>query len=78
MGKGSAPRPMPNRAKFENNFDAIFNKKEDNMFEVSSEKKPKSEIMRRMRERRKSEGLTELTVWVTAQQKLAIEAILQA
>tara|TARA_R110000803_G_scaffold39361_3_gene84976 strand:- start:996 stop:1232 length:237 start_codon:yes stop_codon:yes gene_type:complete len=78
MGKGSAPRPMPNRAKFENNFDAIFNKEENNMLEVSSEKKPKSEIMRRMRERRKSEGLTELTVWVTAQQKLAIEAILQA
>ena len=29
-GKGSSPRPMPNREQFDKNFDAIFNKhKED-------------------------------------------------
>lgn len=28
MGKGSTARPIPDRKKFESNWDAIFNKKE--------------------------------------------------
>ncbi len=72
MGKGSAPRPMPDKEAFDKNFDAVFNKVFD------SGPKPKAQIMREMRERRNKEGMTELHVWVTPQQKLAIEAILQA
>ena len=29
MGKGSAPRPIPDRDKYASNFDAIFGKKKD-------------------------------------------------
>jgi len=29
MGKGSSPRPIPDRKKFEENFDRIFGKKKD-------------------------------------------------
>jgi hypothetical protein len=68
MGKGSAPRPMPDKETFDKNFDAVFN----------SGPKPKAQIMREMRERRNNEGMTELHLWVTPQQKLAIEAILEA
>ena len=28
MGKGSSPRPIPNRKQFEDNWDRIFKKKE--------------------------------------------------
>jgi hypothetical protein len=28
MGKGSSPRPIPNRKKFEDNWDNIFGKKD--------------------------------------------------
>jgi len=28
MGKGSVPRPIPDREKFQSNWDAIFKKKE--------------------------------------------------
>lgn len=72
MGKGSAPRPMPDKEAFDKNFDAVFNKVFD------SGPKPKAQIMREMRERRNNDGMTELHVWVTPQQKLAIEAILEA
>ena len=68
MGKGSAARPLPDRETFSKNFDAVFN----------SGPKPKAQIMREMRERRNNEGMTELNIWVNPQQKLAIEAILQA
>jgi hypothetical protein len=68
MGKGSAARPLPDRETFSKNFDAVFN----------SGPKPKAQIMREMRERRNNEGMTELHLWVTPQQKLAIEAILEA
>jgi hypothetical protein len=63
---------MPDKEAFDKNFDAVFNKVFD------SGPKPKAQIMREMRERRNKEGMTELHVWVTPQQKLAIEAILQA
>jgi len=72
MGKGSAPRPMPDKEAFDKNFDVVFNKASD------SGPKPKAQIMREMRERRNNEGMTELNIWVNPQQKLAIEAILQA
>jgi hypothetical protein len=68
MGKGSAARPLPDRETFSKNFDAVFN----------NGPKPKAQIMREMRERRNNEGMTELHLWVTPQQKLAIEAILEA
>ena len=68
MGKGSAARPLPDRETFSKNFDAVFN----------SGPKPKAQIMREMRERRNNEGMTELHLLVTPQQKLAIEAILEA
>ena len=68
-GKGSAPRPMPNRETYESNFDAIFR---------SKEKKPKdkAEMMREMRERRKGEGLTEISVWVTPEQEKQVMELL--
>ena len=68
-GKGSAPRPMPNRETYESNFDAIFR---------SKEKKPKdkAQMMRDMRERRKTEGLTELTIWVTPEQEKQVMELL--
>ena len=37
MGKGSAPRPIPDRDKYASNFDAIFGKKKDK--EVSTNDK---------------------------------------
>jgi hypothetical protein len=37
MGKGSAPRPIPDRDKYASNFDAIFGKKKDK--EVSTDDK---------------------------------------
>lgn len=67
-GKGSAPRPIPDRKSYEDNFDAIFNKK--------SEPKPKAQLMREMRSRRKSEGLKEMRVWVTEEQAVEINLLL--
>jgi len=38
-GKGSSPRPLPNREQFDKNFDAIFNKpKEDKKPETKDKK----------------------------------------
>ncbi len=37
-GKGSAPRPIPDRDTFSNNFDAIFRKKKEKTEEASSAK----------------------------------------
>ncbi len=36
MGKGSAPRPIPDRDKYASNFDAIFGKKKDKEVSVSN------------------------------------------
>jgi len=68
-GKGSAPRPMPNREKFESNFDAIFRNKE-------KKPKDKAQMMRDMRERRKTEGLTEISIWVTPEQERQVMELL--
>jgi hypothetical protein len=42
-GKGSSPRPIPDRETFENNFDAIFrkDKKEDKPVETTNNNKDK-------------------------------------
>jgi len=34
MGKGSAPRPIPDRDKYASNFDAIFGKKKDKVVSI--------------------------------------------
>lgn len=39
-GKGSKPRPIPNRAKFESNWDLIFGKKESANTNAESEESP--------------------------------------
>lgn len=70
MGKGSAPRPIPDRTGFAEKYDAIFRKE--------GKPKPKAQIMREMRERRREEGLVEFHAWIKPQQKKAIEAILEA
>ena len=66
-GKGSAPRPIPNRKTYEDNFDAIFGKKKP---------KPKAQLMREMRKRRAKEGLKEMHIWVTEEQAVEINLIL--
>jgi hypothetical protein len=35
MGKGSSPRPIPNQKQFEDNWDKIFGKKENNGRDVT-------------------------------------------
>jgi hypothetical protein len=67
-GKGSAPRPIPDRKSYEENYDAIFRK--------NPEPKPKAQLMREMRKKRKAAGLTELRVWVTDEQAVEINLIL--
>lgn len=67
MGKGSAPRPIKDRDQFGDNFDAIFRKGP----------KPKNEIMKEMRERRKNEGLVEVRKWVTPDQADKINQLLE-
>ena len=37
-GKGDKPRPIPDRDKFEKNWDAIFNKKANEQFQDSMDK----------------------------------------
>lgn len=39
-GKGSKPRPIPDRAKFESNWDLIFGKKESANTNAESEESP--------------------------------------
>lgn len=68
-GKGDAPRPIPNRKQYEANYDAIFRKKK--------EPKPKAQIMREMRERRKQQGLKEMRIWVTDEEYAKINSILE-
>tara|TARA_R110000796_G_scaffold2807_2_gene10750 strand:- start:234 stop:452 length:219 start_codon:yes stop_codon:yes gene_type:complete len=68
-GKGSAPRPIPDRETYESNFDAIFGKK-------NNEPKGKAQMMRDMRERRKKEGLFEMSVWVTSEQEKQVLELL--
>ncbi len=70
MGKGSAPRPIPDRKGYEDNFDAIFRKKKD--------AKPKGQIMREMRDRRKQQGLREMRIWVNEKQYAKINSILES
>ena len=41
MGKGSAPRPIPNPKQFEDNWDRIFGKKEKNGRDVTDSAKSK-------------------------------------
>ena len=69
-GKGSAPRPMPNRETYESNFDAIFGTK-------GKEPKDKAQMMRDMRKRRKTEGLTEISIWVTSEQEKQVMELLE-
>ena len=66
-GKGSAPRPMPDRKRYEDNYDAIFGKKKP---------KPKAQLMREMRKRRAAEGLKEMRIWVTEEQAVEINLLL--
>lgn len=40
--------------------------------------KPKSEIMKEMRKRRKKEGLVQFTAWVTLEQKKKLQELLIA
>jgi len=68
-GKGSAPRPIPNRGTYESNFDAIFGNKE-------KKPKQKADMMRDMRQRRKTEGLTEISIWVTQEQEKQVMELL--
>lgn len=68
-GKGDAPRPIPNRQQYEDNFDAIFRK--------NKKPKPKAQCMREMRARRKEQGLKEMHIWVTAEQYAEINSILK-
>jgi hypothetical protein len=39
MGKGSSPRPIPNRKQFEDNWDKIFGKKETSKSKHTDKKK---------------------------------------
>ena len=39
MGKGSSPRPIPNRKQFEENFDRIFGKKDAHKSKHTDKKK---------------------------------------
>ena len=39
MGKGSTPRPIPNRKQFEDNWDKIFGKKDENKPKPTDKKK---------------------------------------
>ena len=39
MGKGSSPRPIPNRKQFEDNWDKIFGKKDGNKSKHTDKKK---------------------------------------
>lgn len=41
MGKGSSPRPIPNRKQFEDNWDKIFKKKDGNKSDTTDTKKTK-------------------------------------
>ena len=39
MGKGSSPRPIPNRKQFEDNWDKIFGKKDADKLKHTDKKK---------------------------------------
>lgn len=39
MGKGSSPRPIPNRKQFEDNWDKIFGNKDANKSKHTDKKK---------------------------------------
>ena len=39
MGKGSSPRPIPNRKQFEDNWDNIFRKKDGDKSKPADKKK---------------------------------------
>tara|TARA_R110000851_G_scaffold317084_1_gene480440 strand:+ start:567 stop:803 length:237 start_codon:yes stop_codon:yes gene_type:complete len=67
-GKGSAPRPIPDKGQFDKNFEVIWTPK--------PKPKCKASMMREMRERRKSNGLEMLTLWVTEQEKTMVNAFL--
>jgi hypothetical protein len=71
MGKGSAPRPIPDKKRYEDNFDAIFRKDKP-----KDKPKSKAQLMREMRARRAEQGLKEMRIWVTEEECVKINAIL--
>lgn len=74
-GKGDTPRPIPNPEVFDANWGAIFGKKKK---PEKKEQKPKAQIMREMRARRKQQGLREMRIWVNEKQYAKINSILES